>query len=254
MSIEEIAHSDLEVPKRTPASNCPRSLPTCRAGPCQIPQPAPAARATDNEEPTHGVDPEAEAAEPLHALESQLLIRERFGLASLLHQDPAHAAARRLAAYQARMTSATGELAAAFAEDQPLITRDALGDDRTGQLLAWASTARIAVVAPASGAAAILAELGPCVADFPGLTKVGQELATASLSGAIALPEHIEDVSAQHQAAASVNAAIAQAPGPCSPRSAASSTRAEPEANRRNPIVHLTWLRWTSRSLAQLRT
>ena len=119
------------------------------------------------------------------------------------------------------MTSATGEFGAAFAEDQPLITRDALGDDRTGQLLAWASTARIAVVAPASWAAAILAELGPCVADLPGLTKVGQELATASLSGAIALPEHIEDVSTQHQAAASVDAAIAQATGPARHRPAA---------------------------------
>ena len=202
-----------------------------------------------------GVDPEAKAAEPLRALESQLLIQERFGLASLLHQDPAHAAARRLAAYQARMTSATGELAAAFAEDQPLITRDALGDDRTGQLLAWASAARIAVVAPASGAAAILAELGPCVADFPGLTKVGQELATASLSGAIALPEHIEDVSAQHQAAASVRG-HRPGPGPARHRPAAQRQVRVLSKRRIGETRSCTspGSGWTSRSLAKLRT
>jgi hypothetical protein len=143
--------------------------------------------------------------------EAALLAEGRFGLASLLHTDESSAAARRLAAYQAHLTSATGPLASAFAEDQHLISRDALADDRVGQLLAWASAARVAVLAPASGAASVLAELAPSVENLPNLTKVGQELMTASLGGAIALPEHTGDVSASHDAAAAAHGHVSQA-------------------------------------------
>ncbi|MEU4607422.1 hypothetical protein AB0F43_30930 [Kribbella sp. NPDC023972] len=134
------------------------------------------------------------------AVEAQLITQARYGLASMLHTHPSRAAARRLAAYQARLTSATGALAAAFLADQNLISRESLAEDRVGQLLAWASAARVAVLAPISGAAAVLTELSPCVEGSPNLAKVGYALATASLGGAIALPEHAGDVSAAHEA------------------------------------------------------
>lgn len=141
-------------------------------------------------------------------LEARLLAEGRFGLASHLHAEPSAAAARRLAAYQAHITSATGTLATAFSADQALVSREELAEDRAGQRLAWAAAARVAIVAPATGAAAVLRDLAPCMAQYPTLGKIGEALAEASLSGAIALPEHSDDLSAVTDATA---AAISQA-------------------------------------------
>jgi hypothetical protein len=143
--------------------------------------------------------------------ETQLLDHGRFGTASMLHRDPAHAAARRLAAYQTQLTSSTGDLASAFAEDQPLVTRDALGSDQSGQLLAWAAAARVSILAPASAAAQVLQELAPRIADYPGLREFGEELAMASLHGAIAVADRGERLAAERQALARVQDAIHEA-------------------------------------------
>lgn len=122
-------------------------------------------------------------------LEASLLRNGRFGLAAHLHASPAHRAARELAAYQQHLTQPAGKLAAAFATSAGHITRDALSDDRAGQLLAWAAAVRAAIVAPASGASGVLADLGPCFTDTPALAAVGDAFALAAQSGAIALPE-----------------------------------------------------------------
>lgn len=122
-------------------------------------------------------------------LEASLLRNGRFGLAAHLHASPAHRAARELAAYQQHLAQPAGQLAAAFATSASHITRDALSDDRAGQLLAWAAAVRAAIVAPASGASGVLADLGPCFTDTPALAAVGDAFALAAQSGAIALPE-----------------------------------------------------------------
>lgn len=147
----------------------------------------------------------------LQDAEAKLLREGRFGLASLLHRDPAHAAARRLAAYQAGLTASAGHVAAAFAADRALIGRGTLGDDRPGQLLAWAAAARVALLSPACGASEVLDDLAPCLASYPTLVEFGRELAAASRGGAIALPEHSEDLSAQHRASEAATASIATA-------------------------------------------
>ena len=186
-----------------PRTEHPAPLRGARAEPIREDEPDPARGAVVGFTDENGAavrDPLQSDPAQLQEAEAALIQQGRFGLASLLHQAPAHAAARRLAAYQVHLTSATGELASAFADDQPLINRDVLGDDRAGQLLAWAAAARVAVVAPASGASEILDELTPSLADYPHLTQAGHELAVASRSGAIALPEHSGDVSAQHRA------------------------------------------------------
>jgi hypothetical protein len=144
-------------------------------------------------------------------LEARLLTEGRFGLASHLHTDPSAAAARRLAAYQAHITSATGTLATAFSADQALVSREGLAEDRAGQRLAWAAAARVAIVAPATGAAAVLRDLAPCMAQYPTLGKIGEALAEASLSGAIALPEHSDDLSAVTDATATATSQASDA-------------------------------------------
>ncbi|MEV8374978.1 ATP-binding protein [Kribbella sp. NPDC056861] len=164
-----------------------------------------------HEDSSDVADPPEDSAddhEVLHRAETQLLSARRFGLASLLHRTPAHAAARRLAAYQAYLTSPTGDLASAFAEDQPLITRDALSSDQSGQLLAWAAAARVSILAPASAAAQVLLELARRVDDYPGLKEFGSELATASLNGAIAVTDRGERLEAEQQALANVQDAV----------------------------------------------
>lgn len=164
---------------------------------------------TDDETDNLAEDPDGHAA--LHQLEADLLGAGRFGLASMLHRDPAHAAARRIASYQSHLTSATGDLATAFADDQPLITRDALSGDQPGQLIAWAAAARVSVLAPASAAHQVLLELAPRVADYQALTQLGSALATASLNGAIAVPERGEDVTTHQDAARAVQEAVTAA-------------------------------------------
>ena len=166
---------------------------------------------TGDNPPDLGPDSAPEDHAVVRQLETDLLAAGRFGLASMLHRDPAHAAARRVAAYQAHLTSSTGDLATAFANDQPLITRDALGGDQSGQMLAWAAAARVSVLAPASAAHQILLELAPRVADYPNLTQLGSDLATASLNGAIAVADHGEEVTNHQAASAAVQDAVSAA-------------------------------------------
>ncbi|WP_154402691.1 hypothetical protein [Nocardioides speluncae] len=155
-------------------------------------------RSPEPREPSSPADDDLD--EQLAAAEVRALAQARYGLASLLHADRSQVAARRIAAYQAHLTSATGGLAAAFSQETIHVHRGDLGHDRPGHLLAWAAAARVAIVAPASGAAAILQDLAPCVAAYPALTRIGSELAAASRAGAIALPDVADQVSAQHSA------------------------------------------------------
>jgi hypothetical protein len=127
------------------------------------------------------------------AVEAELLRQGRFGLAADLRQalgqhDP-EVAARRIAAYAAGLRQATGPLAAAFAHEAQEVTRAGLAGDRTGQLLAWAAAVRIAVLAPSTGAATLIADLSPRVSEYAALTEVGQLFAEASRSGLLILPE-----------------------------------------------------------------
>jgi hypothetical protein len=137
-------------------------------------------------------------------VESDLLAQHRFGLAADLHaasdSDRASIAARRLAALAARLHHPTGALAAAFAQEATFVKRERLADDRSGQLVAWASAARAAVLSPSAGAAGILAELALCVANHPALTEVGQAFAEASRAGVIVMPEAADAVSALAEA------------------------------------------------------
>jgi hypothetical protein len=146
----------------------------------------PGATGREQEEP---VDRNRRARE----VEAELLRQGRFGLAADLLQAlgdrDAEVGALRLAAYAADLRQATGPLATAFAREAPLITRESLAGDHSGQLVAWASAVRIAVLAPSSGAANLIAELSPRVSDHPALMEVGQSFAEACRSGVLVLPE-----------------------------------------------------------------
>jgi hypothetical protein len=135
------------------------------------------------------VEPDLEA----HEVEAELLRQGRFGLAADLRQAlgglDAEVGARRLAAYAADLRQATGPLAAAFANEAPMLTRESLANDHAGQLVAWAAAVRIAVLAPSSGSASLITELSPCISDYPALIEVGQSFAEASRSGVLVLPE-----------------------------------------------------------------
>jgi hypothetical protein len=128
-----------------------------------------------------------------HKVEAELLRQGRFGLAADLHQAlggrDAEVGARQLAAYAANLRQATGPLAAAFAHETPMLTRESLAGDHPGQLIAWAAAVRIAVLAPPSGAAGLIAEFSPSISDHPALMEVGQSFAEASRSGVLVLPE-----------------------------------------------------------------
>ncbi|GAB3048643.1 hypothetical protein GCM10027053_03710 [Intrasporangium mesophilum] len=117
----------------------------------------------------------------------------RFGLAADIAlaaaAPPASVSARRLGAYAHQLRNPSGHLAAAFSEEAATLTRDALSEDRDGQLIAWAAAARVALLAPHAGPARVLTELAPCVADQSGLSTIGDALIEASRSGVIVLPE-----------------------------------------------------------------
>ncbi|MBB4675669.1 hypothetical protein [Crossiella cryophila] len=127
-----------------------------------------------------------------------LLPAGRFGLAAdLLEASGASApsvAARRLAAYAAALTSPTGRLATAFAELAPVVSREALGEDRAGQLVALTAAGRIALLAPSAGPATVLLELLPCVSEQPALTESLTALADASRAGIVVLAEAADAV------------------------------------------------------------
>src|SRR5262249_45176496 len=69
-----------------------------------------------------------------------------------------------------------------------------LADDRTGQLLGLAAAARIALLAPSAGPAALLLDLAPCVSDQPALSEVVAALADASRAGIVVLREAADAV------------------------------------------------------------
>ncbi len=123
---------------------------------------------------------------------AKLLADGRFGLsADLLDacgNPTATVAARRGVAYATALRHPTGGLASAFSRVSTNLTRDGLSDDRAGQLLAWACAARLAVLAPSAGPAAILTNLAPVIEHSEALTEVGHALTEASRSGVVVLP------------------------------------------------------------------
>jgi hypothetical protein len=144
----------------------------------------------------------------------------RLGLsADIAHAAGASAAsvsARRAAAFAADLRAPGGQLAAAFSEEAASLSRDSLGDDRSGQLLAWAAAARIALLAPDAGPGNVLEEFAPCVEGLPGLSAVGSALISGTRSGAIVLPEaksHLGSVVAAEAELEGAEAAVAELVG-----------------------------------------
>ncbi|SNX96542.1 hypothetical protein SAMN06893097_104257 [Geodermatophilus sabuli] len=161
-------------------------------------------------------DGEVEPAELL-SVAAALLPAERFGLAADLLESSgapqAPVAARRLTAYATQLTSPTGHLASAFAETATQVSRDALGEDRGGQLLALAAAARVALLAPSAGPASVLMDLLPCVSERPALTEALTAFADASRTGIVVLAETADVVgtlAAAETAAADAAAAAAE--------------------------------------------
>lgn len=148
-----------------------------------------------------------------HQLDQRLLVQSRFGLASHLHNDGAHRAARQLAAYQQHLVFPAGDLASAFADAATQVSRDALSGDRVGQILAWGSAIRISTLAPAAGSVSVLSNLAPCVAASEPLTAVGDAFMQAALAGAIAVPLISELDEAENAATAAAAAAQAKIDG-----------------------------------------
>jgi len=151
----------------------------------------------DLDSPSGGQDYE-QARRRAQAAHADLLSTGRFGLsADLLDacgRNPASGAARRGVAYATALRHPTGELASAFSRVSTDLTRDGLSDDRAGQLLAWACAARLAVLAPSAGPAAILTNLAPVIESSEALSEVGQALTEASRSGIVVLPETADAV------------------------------------------------------------
>lgn len=126
--------------------------------------------------------------------------------------DPS-VAARRAAALAADLRAPGGQLAAAYSALSATLRRDALSDDRPGQLLTWAAAARIALLAPDAGPGLVLEEFAPCVADLPALAAIGDALIAGTRSGAIVLPEartHLSTLQAVEREMASSTATIEQ--------------------------------------------
>ncbi|MFG1804358.1 hypothetical protein ACGFI4_29845 [Micromonospora carbonacea] len=152
---------------------------------------APVAPAADDV--TAGRAGEEGTVDRAHAALTTLLSARRFGLAAdlmaVVGASPASVAARRLAAYASAVRTPTGPIAAAIAQLATEVSRDGLGDDREGQLLALAAAARIALLAPSAGPAALLLDLAPCVSDQPALSEATAAFADASRAGIVVLPE-----------------------------------------------------------------
>lgn len=150
----------------------------------------PQANGADGADDAAGVDAEAASA--------ALLSARRFGLAADLleaaNAPTASVAARRLAAYASALSAPTGHLASAFAELAPEVSREALGDDRAGQLVALCAAARVALLAPSAGPAKVLLDLLPCVSEQHALTEALTALADASRTGIVVLPEAADAV------------------------------------------------------------
>ncbi|MGY1659652.1 hypothetical protein ACI78Q_00320 [Geodermatophilus sp. SYSU D00705] len=144
--------------------------------------------------PDESADAEADVeAEDVPTAIVRLMADRRFGLAADILEAAGAAspsvAARRLAAYADALTTPTGPLATAFAELASEVTRDKLAEDRAGQLLTLAASARIALLAPSASPANVLLDLLPCVGDQPALTEAVDALADASRAGIVVVAE-----------------------------------------------------------------
>lgn len=139
-----------------------------------------------------------------------LLAEGRFGLAADLCEaagmPEASVAARRLGALAVELRTDVGEIAAAFAVEAENVK--GLADDRAGQLVAWASAVRVAVLAPSIGAAGLIADFESCVTGYRGLLALGSAFADASRAGLVVAPAVSATVStiAEAERAASTRA------------------------------------------------
>lgn len=106
-------------------------------------------------------------------------------LADALGAPVACVNARRLGAYAQQLRDPVGSMAAAFSAHTARVNREALGEDRAGQLLAWAAATKAALLAPSAGPADVLTNLTPCIASSSHLTEVSAALVEAARSGIV---------------------------------------------------------------------
>lgn len=149
-------------------------------------------------------------------LDRELIGAGRFALAadvaSLTGASEASVAARQIAAYAQNVRSATGDMASAFSERASHVVREDLGDDRPGQLLAWAAAAKMAILAPPASPADTLINLERCIEDSPALTEISQALTEAARNGVVVVaPEAIKAAGALAAANARVRELVSKA-------------------------------------------
>ncbi|MFD4991460.1 hypothetical protein ACFWH7_14185 [Cellulosimicrobium cellulans] len=122
-------------------------------------------------------------------LQAALIGAGRFALAADLAQatgaNTAQVAARHMAAYAAVLSDPTGPIATEISQLVAVINREQLGDDRLGQLAAWAGAAKVALLAPSAGPAEVLVELTPAVSSSSALTEVTAALIDAARQGVV---------------------------------------------------------------------
>ncbi|MEU7913882.1 hypothetical protein [Microbispora bryophytorum] len=116
----------------------------------------------------------------------------RFGLAAWLREAAGRPAAevnaRRCAAISSETSEFAGRLSAAFTESAAYVTLRALGEDTSGQLLAWAAALRSGFVHPTPEATRLLDELSPAMSSYPGLTAYGEAFGRVAKAGAYLVP------------------------------------------------------------------
>ncbi|MDF5757190.1 hypothetical protein [Spongiactinospora sp. TRM90649] len=135
----------------------------------------------------------------------------KFALAAWMRQaagrPEAEVAARRCAAIAAEMGEFGGRLSAAYAEAATTVTAQALADDPSGRLLAWASALRAGLVNPTPETARLLEDLAPAISPYPGLTALGEAFAKMAHTGAYLVPDLSVRMRNTAQAAAGQEAA-----------------------------------------------
>lgn len=144
---------------------------------------------------------------PMTNVDATLVATGRYGLAADIAEatdaPKASVAARRLAAYATYLTNPTGVLAAQFSQHASQVRREELGDDRAGQLAAWAAAAKAAILAPSAGPAEVLAELAPCLQSSEALLELTNALIESSRTGVVIVsPEAVEAAGASSAAKA----------------------------------------------------
>ena len=127
--------------------------------------------------------------------QGQLVAQGRYGvaahLAEALGAAPVSVGARRLSGYADALGNPTGVMAAEFSQLAGSMNREALGDDRIGQLLAWSAAAKVALLAPSAGPADVLVNMTPCVSASPALEEVSTALVEAARSGVVVVAPEV---------------------------------------------------------------